>query len=710
MAVLGTAFGAVADSVGICRGEGLPAGRYNVQCSHIGYGPHTLRDLSTDGLVQIADLTASAVALPGVVVSALRRPQTFAAAPVSIAVADAERIGDHNAFTLAEPLRYVSGISQVGGQLNIRGSSGYSRGVGSRILMLVDGFPLLAADLGDIKWDAVPLQQVERVEVVKGAGSALYGTGALGGVINVLTREPGDNSATRFRLLSGLYSQPAHRAWRWTETAMRVAGFDINRDVVVGSTALALSVGHNRTTGYHENGDARRYHLYAKAQHRVSSSTRWRTMVHWALDDHGVFVQWRDRNQPLAVPAVDEPANTTSWKLHVNSEYYSMARRDLGYSLRSAYYRTGFENNAAAGGMASAGHKITGEGKIDWVGWRGWDGTVGLAATGDLVRSPSNFLGTRDLMTLASYVQGVYPLNPVAELTAGLRYDWTHRSGAGSNGSGVCAAQQQTEGKTAGEFSPQVGLSFRPQESTALRASFGRGFRGPSVSEVFAQAQVSGLQVCPNPDLGPERAWSYETGFKQQIGRGLALDGALFWNEFRGLIEGRPDIRASAGVPVARFQNLARARVRGFEGEALLALPLNVGGRIAYTFVDGVEYIGHDEVLPPYCHGDYETGAAAPLPYRARHAVNLGLDGVYAKIAAMMNFQYFSRFARVSGLFPECGRDQVPVYLLNARVSRRIGRLRFNFRIDNMLQYHYATTERKIRPLRRFTLSMDGEL
>ena len=49
---------------------------------------------------------------------------------------------------------------------------------------------MLSSDLGDIKWDAVPLQQVERVEVVKGAGSALYGTGALGGVINVLTRDP----------------------------------------------------------------------------------------------------------------------------------------------------------------------------------------------------------------------------------------------------------------------------------------------------------------------------------------------------------------------------------------------------------------------------------------------------------------------------------------------------------------------------------------
>lgn len=710
MAVLGTEFGGHADEEGYCRVEGLPPGRYDLQCSHIGYRPHTVNEVETNAPDLVIALEPSAVEVPGVVVSAARRAQTFAQAPISIAVADARRIADYNSFSLVAPLRYVSGISQVGGQLNIRGSSGFSRGTGSRILMLVDGFPMLSADLGDIKWDAVPLHQVERVEVVKGAGSALYGTGALGGVINVLTRDPARKPGTRFRLISGLYSPPAYRSWRWTQKPMHLAGFDLSHNRVVGRTALALSGGHNRSTGYHQNGDARRYHLYAKAVHRFSSTSHWRTMANWALDDHGVFVQWRDRSEPLAVPTGDEPANTVSWKLHLNSEYYNLVRRDLGYRLKLAYYRTGFANNAAAGGLTSDGHKLSGEGQVDYVGWRGWNWTLGLAATSDLVRSPGDFLGARDLLTVAGYAQGVYAVNPIAELTTGLRYDWNRRSGAGGQGSGVCASVGAAPGKGTGEFSPQVGFSYRPRETTAIRASVGRGFRAPSVSEVFAQAQVSGLQVCPNPDLGPERAWSYEVGLKQQVGGRLALDGALFWNEYRGLIEGRPDIRAGGTVPVARFQNLSRARVRGFEGEALAALPLGLGGRAAYTFIDGVEFLAVDEVLPPYCHGDYQLGGEVPLPYRSRHAFNLGLQSKIRRTESKVNFQYLSRFARVSGLFPECGRDQVPIYLVNAQLSRRVGEVRINLRVDNMLQYHYATTERKIRPLRRFSLSVDGEL
>ena len=89
---------------------------------------------------------------------------------------------------------------------------------------------------------------------------------------------------------------------------MHFVGFDLSHNRVLGRTGLALSGGHNRSTGYHQNGDNRRYHLYAKAVHRFSPTSYWRVMGNWALDDHGVFIQWRDRNHPLAVPENDAPA------------------------------------------------------------------------------------------------------------------------------------------------------------------------------------------------------------------------------------------------------------------------------------------------------------------------------------------------------------------------------------------------------------------
>lgn len=705
--MLGTEFGSYADEEGYGRVEGLPPGRYDLLCSHIGYRSHTLPGVAPGAEVQVVSLEPVAVAVPELVVSAARRSQTFAQAPISISVADAERIAEHNAFSLTGPLRYVSGISQVGSEPVVRGSSGYSRGTGSRLLMLVDGFPLLSSDLGDIKWDAVPLQQVERVEVVKGAGSALYGTGALGGVINVLTRDPARAPGTRFRLLSGLYSQPAHPQWHWREGSMHVAGVDASHNRVWGRTSLALSGGHNWRTGYHQNGDGRRYHLYAKGVQRFSPTSYWRVMGHWALDDHGVFVQWRDRSQPLAVPENDAPAHTVSRKLHLNSEYYHLLHSDLGYRLKLGYYRTDFTNNAAAGGLASKGHKLSGEGQFDYTGLRGWNWTLGVSSIADLVRSPSDFLGGRSLLTASGYAQGVYELSSLAEWTIGLRYDWSRLSAAVGSAEGPCGAPA-VESKKTGEFSPQVGFSYRPWEATALRASLGRGFRVPSVLEVFSQAEVSGIRVCPNPALNPERAWSGEVGIKQGLAKWLALDMALFWNEYRGLIEARPDPYNGGTVPVARFLNLAQARVAGLESEVLVALPLGLGARAAYTLVDGVEFLDADQVLPPYCHGDY--GTRAPLPYRSRHVFNLGLQGKRGPTSGQVNFQYLSRFERVSGLFAECRRDYVPIYLLDVQLSRQLGPVRLSLRVDNALQYYYMTIERKIRPLRRISLSVDGAL
>ncbi|MBK6986176.1 MAG: TonB-dependent receptor plug domain-containing protein [Bacteroidetes bacterium] len=73
------------------------------------------------------------------------------------------------------------------GQASIRGGSGYSYGAGTRVLMLVDEMRMISADAADIKWNYLPLENLEQVEVIKGAASALFGSSAMNGVINMRT-------------------------------------------------------------------------------------------------------------------------------------------------------------------------------------------------------------------------------------------------------------------------------------------------------------------------------------------------------------------------------------------------------------------------------------------------------------------------------------------------------------------------------------------
>src|SRR2546430_6251211 len=122
---------------------------------------------------------------------------------------------------------------------NIRGSTGYVQGLGTRVLLLVDGVPANQGDRGGINWDLVPLEDVARVEVVKGAGSALYGSAALGGVVNVITREIPTGFHARVRALGGAYGNPPFDIWKFRDYTGAQEGLDVTTsygtDVARGS-------------------------------------------------------------------------------------------------------------------------------------------------------------------------------------------------------------------------------------------------------------------------------------------------------------------------------------------------------------------------------------------------------------------------------------------------------------------------------------------
>src|SRR2546430_3770621 len=112
----------------------------------------------------------------------------------------------------------------------------------------------------------------------------------------------------------------------------------------------------------------------------------------------------------------------------------------------------------------------------------------------------------------------------------------------------------------------------------AWRASVGRGFRAPSLAERFVSTVVGGLVVIPNPDLGPETAWSFELANAAHLSSAVHSDAALFWTEAYDLIEPRVNLSS------IQFRNLTRARLAGLD-LTLTALPLTprLTTALAYT-------------------------------------------------------------------------------------------------------------------------------
>ena len=122
----------------------------------------------------------------------------------------------------------MSGIQFVNGQINIRGSTGYIQGLNSRVLLTVDGVPMNQGDRGGIDWDLLAVDEIESVDILKGAGSSLYGSAALGGVVNVTTRDVPNGLHSRLRLTGGAYADPPYAIWQFRASPGLQGGTDLS--------------------------------------------------------------------------------------------------------------------------------------------------------------------------------------------------------------------------------------------------------------------------------------------------------------------------------------------------------------------------------------------------------------------------------------------------------------------------------------------------
>jgi iron complex outermembrane receptor protein len=208
----------------------LLAGKYTLKCNMVGYRlfetpleikenePTTLNILLEDGNT----------ALDEVVISAGKFEQKLSDVTVSMDIIKPSLIENKNATNLDVIINQVPGVTVSDGQASIRGGSGFSYGAGSRVLMLVDEMPMISADAGDIKWNYLPLENIEQVEVIKGASSALFGSSALNGVINLRTIYAKDKPITNVTSFFGSYDAPRKTYKWWKGTTQFQKGINLS--------------------------------------------------------------------------------------------------------------------------------------------------------------------------------------------------------------------------------------------------------------------------------------------------------------------------------------------------------------------------------------------------------------------------------------------------------------------------------------------------
>ncbi|MEE9573289.1 MAG: TonB-dependent receptor, partial [Candidatus Neomarinimicrobiota bacterium] len=319
--VKNTFIGTSTDASGGFIINNLTEGKYTLSISLIGYKKRTISNLEifSDIATNInIELEQDVLASPSIIVTATRKEQDVMESPLSVSVIGPHQIAEKSAVSLSEVLVYQPGVNTVKGQLNIRGASGYTLGAGSRSLLLIDGIPLLGSAAGNISWSVIPTSEIERVEIVKSGGSAMYGSSAMGGVLNIITRNAPLEPETRIRIKAGAYSQPKYEQWQWRDKPGVFNTVEISHSRPLGKHGLWFRLQRDDTDGYTQLGWNESYNLTSKI--KINFNTRYNGAIYgnYYTNKNGLASQWKSAADPFEAPVGDENDQAKGYKFNLN--------------------------------------------------------------------------------------------------------------------------------------------------------------------------------------------------------------------------------------------------------------------------------------------------------------------------------------------------------------------------------------------------------
>ncbi len=703
--ITGTDSGTASDTEGRYR-LGLPsAGTFVLRFSSIGFHDRleTIRVGDSDELLLDVQLKERVLLGDEIVVTASRQEQAALNVPVSVSVLSADDLTRRNTVVLDDALRSVSGVTVLGNQINVRGSSGFAYNTGSRVLLMLDGMPLLTPDSDGVPLEVLPASEIEQIEVLKGPGSALYGSGALGGVINVITRKMPDKPETSIRSFAGVWDPVRHKVWRdgWQHGNEYRPFWGMTVSHATRSSAKFswwTSLSFRRDAGYLALSGRDVFHGFAKTSWQPSSSWRLETLVGIMARQRDNFIFWESARNVLTPgrasfgDAPVEPGSSPNGApddfvrqisllpvlTHfVNSTFfYEVRLRGFGTLIRPISDETGERKKLSEG---TVGARYGGEVQANWIPSNRRRFVAGFSR--DAITTRSSFFVTNDgdelggQPEIAAFLHAEERLTPNLELVLGARYDH-YRIDA-----------RDTEQRV----SPKLSLAWTGWSGKTLRFAWGDGFRVPSFAERFTDNRDY-LPIVRNLELRPERSRSLEVGF-----RGISKDlfpGFVSWDisVFRNTYEGFIEPRLVPAEQAFQFINLPQARIVGVE--SMLEWQSDTGFlhlSLGYTWL-------HTE----------ETKSGEELPFRPNHQVvstievqatrtiRIGLDGRWISEPGRLETD-FARFVTDADMM-------VDTRVLDFRTSTKQGPFTFALIVNNILEYHYVDRPAILGEPRRFTI------
>jgi TonB-dependent vitamin B12 receptor len=434
--------------------------------------------------------------------------------PLAVKVIQKQEMEEAQEESVADLLRRSPGLAVMRAGDEGSAASLFTRGTDSdHTLALFDGVRLNSPYFGGYDWSLLPSTGLDRIEVARGPFSALWGSDAIGGVVNVLPSRAAAGTT------ASLFGEGGSDSWQRLEGTVGWSGKGLD---------LFASGFQRRGEGELENSDFDNRQFLADMGWSWGQGSRLSVLVQDLRSDIGIPLSNPVSPTPNRRQTADQRLVAVPLKLRVAEGWKvellaSQVERDLEFLDPDDPF--GFTQSSTAADTLQgrlASHHSLGQHILSWgAEWRE-----------DEVTASSSFgvsLDGQKSQVRSLFAQDVWQMVPTVKLIAGLRWDDADESGS--------------------EVSPRVALGWGATDEVEVRASYGEGFRQPSVGELY-------YPFSGNPDLEAERSRSLEAGLTWKPGRDR-LQLNLFWTEIDNLIEF--DYASYA------FANLAEASIRGAE-------------------------------------------------------------------------------------------------------------------------------------------------
>lgn len=689
------------------------------------------------------------------VVTAGRRPQRVEEVPISMEIIRPELMDNKGYTNLEQAIGQTPGVYAMDGQISIRGGTGFSYGAGSRTMVLWNGMPMVSGDAGDVKFNTIPIESAQQVEVIKGASSVLYGSGALNGIISLQEREPTRTPVTRVKYQVGIFGNPKRESLRWWQAPPTFHLVDFYHSRRINRFGYSIAAQGMTSDGYRQGNTEDRVRLNGTFSYYLDKQENLQVGVGYniQLQNNGNFLIWQSAEQgytPSGGGDPSVPGSTLSQMKgnRVNIDPYIKYRDKKGnrHALKSRWYH--IENQNPYNETQNAKNDV---GFVDYQFQHktNFGMTLTTGATSTITKVYSKLYGNHSSFNGAGYLQLEQKLFERLTLLGGMRIEYFQQDGKrGDSDFYFNKAQKGTKLPVYPIF--RVAANYQAAKATFLRASYGQGVRYPAVSERYTTTSVGALNIFPNQNLIPEKGWAAEIGLKQIIPIGKnwkgLLDVAGFINRYDNMLEFTFGIHNPPGTTLSlnpndpyflpkwvgfKAMNTESARILGAEisfssqgkiGEVELATMMG------YCYMDPRSLNTDEAYINSLSSYKNENGVVTydnTLKYRFNHLVRADIEATWMKISLGVSVRYNSKITNIDKVFEEAiaGTEILPglkEYRMNydmkgaivwdLRLGYNIGKsYRVGFIVNNLLNREYTTRPGDIQAPRTFILQVQAK-